>query len=701
MSASSDPLVTTADGLPAAEIQALLEASPDAVLIVDGTGQIVALNRRVETLFATTAEQLRGRSVEALLPERARRAHAAARAAYAAAPTVREMSARRGLMGQRADGTEFPVEVSLIPVAGSPTGLVMAVVHDVGSRVCVEMALSRADQAVGALDAIADPVLTTDAEGRVDFLNRAAEELTGLARASAHGRPLSEVLPLTSEASGQPIASPALTCLRRGVPGDSCEAVLPPVPGREGRVLDLSTTPIRDGPGAVIGVVLVARDVTHARVIARQLSHQASHDALTGLVNRHEFERRLTRALASVAEERSEHAVCFLDLDVFKRVNDACGHLAGDELLRQLSDAMRDRMRSRDTLARLGGDEFGLLFEHCRLSRAKQIADGIRRAIADYRFIFGAETYAVAASIGVVPIRTGIRRPGDVLRAADAACYVAKRCGGNRIQVSARRNRRAGRSSDEGSTRIISGVDDRLRLYVQPVVPLDHGDDRAARFELLIRLDEGSGEVLPPRAFFSNARRHGMISSIDRWVVRHGIQRLADWQRAHPHAGRVTVSINLDDETVTDGNALALVQEALAITDVQPQTLCFEINEAVVGAHPSACVHLVRELRVLGCQTTLEHGGSGMAAFTLLRRLRPDYLKIAGHIVRGLVRDPVRSVLATALNEVGHLLGLKTMGTHVEGPQALERLRRIGVDYAQGFGIAPPEPWESAFARLG
>jgi len=687
----------------APELRALLDASPDAVLIVDRAGRIVALNRRAETLFATTAERLQGQSVEALLPARLREAHASARAAYASAPTARAMSARSGLMGLRADGTEFPVEVSLTPVIGSPVGLVMAVVHEVASRAPVEAVIAGTDRGIEALDAIPDAILTTDGDGNVNFLNRSAEALTGLTRDSARGRPLSEVLPLMSEASGEPLASPVTACLRRGAPGNSCEAVLPARPGRDSRALDLSTTPIRGASGAVTGAAVVARDVTHARLIAQQLRHQATHDALTGLVNRREFERRLAHALASAAEEHGEHAVCFLDLDGFKRVNDACGHLAGDELLRQLSDVMRDRMRSRDTLARLGGDEFGMLLEHCRLPRAERIADEIRKAIGDYRFTLGAETYALTASIGIVPIRAGIRRPSDVFRAADAACYLAKRRGGNRTQVSAPRPRVSGAARDhEWSRRVVLAVkENRFRLYAQRVVPLDHGDARSPRLELLLRLDEGGGEPLSPHAFLPAARRQGLMPTVDRWVVREAIQRLSDWQLMHPGLEHVTVAINLDDETVAAGEVLTLVRGELARTGVRPHALCFEVSESAVVAHPAAGASLLHDLRAAGCQTTLEHCGSGMAAFTLLRRLQPDYLKIAGHIVRGLARDPVHRALATALNEVGHVLGLKTIGVQVDGPAALEWLRRIGVDYGQGFGIGRPEPLEDAIARLG
>jgi diguanylate cyclase (GGDEF)-like protein/PAS domain S-box-containing protein len=685
----------------AAELRVLLDASPDAVLLVERAGTIVALNRRAETLFGTKARRLRGKPVEVLLPERFRTAHASARAAYTVAPTVRAMSARSGLMGLRADGSEFPVEVSLTPVLGSAEGLVMAVVHDVGARARIEAALSGTGKATKALDAIPDAVFTVDAAGNLDFLNRSAEELTGQRLASVRGQSLEQVLPLTSEQSGEPLPSPVTACLGSGAPTGPCEALLPARPGQESRALDITATPIRDSLGAITGAAMVARDVTHARRIARELSHQATHDALTGLVNRTEFERRLTRALANAAGGHGEHAVCFLDLDGFKKVNDVCGHLAGDEMLRQLSDLMRDRMRSRDTLARLGGDEFGLLLEHCGLPRATRIAAEIRKAISAYHFTFGAGTHGVGASIGIVPIRGG-GQPTEVLRAADSACYLAKRAGGNRIHVYDPGQPGAGARGDREWLRNVlrAAQDDRFRLHAQPLVPLTRQDGRVPRLELLLRLVGKRGELILPSAFLPTARRHGLMPSVDGWVIRRAVQGLAEWQRSHPGVELPAVAINLADETVAEGEVVAMVRAALAGAGVPPGALCFEIGESAVVADAAAIAGLLRGLHAAGCQTTVEHCGTGMAAFTLLRGLRLDYLKIAGHIVRSLPHDPVSRALATALNQVGHVLGLRTIGAEAEDPEVIAGLREVGVDFAQGFGVGRPEPFDVAIERL-
>jgi diguanylate cyclase (GGDEF)-like protein/PAS domain S-box-containing protein len=284
--------------------------------------------------------------------------------------------------------------------------------------------------------AVPDAVLTSDTAGNVEYLNRAAEQLTGHTRETVLGRPVGEVLPLGNEADGTPVESPAAACLRAEAPLGPYGARLLRGPDTVRRVVDVSAAPIRERDGPITGVILIARDVTRDRQLARQLSHQATHDALTGLVNRTEFERRLSQALVSAAEEGSRHALGFLDLDAFKRINDACGHLAGDELLRELSGLLRGVMRARDTVARLGGDEFGILLEHCSPAKAGRIAEEIRRNISDHRFSCGGKTYHIGASIGIVPVRGGGTTPAQLLRAADLACYEAKRRGGNRIQLS-------------------------------------------------------------------------------------------------------------------------------------------------------------------------------------------------------------------------------------------------------------------------
>jgi diguanylate cyclase (GGDEF)-like protein/PAS domain S-box-containing protein len=676
--------------------QAMLDASPDGVLVVDRKGLIVALNHQAAALFGTTQPKLHGRPVESLIPARFRRTHAADRLGYTDAPTVRPMSARHGLTGLRVDGTEFPVEISLTPVLGSSDGLTMAVVHDVSSRIDLESALARSERVTNALDAVPEAVITTDLAGNVEFLNRGAEELTGLSRAAAHGRAVSDVLPVIGEADDQPLIRLVTRCLENGSPIAALEGVLSSSKGHASRTLDVSATPVRGPSGDIIGAAIVARDVTHSRLIAKQLSHQAAHDALTGLVNRSEFERRLAHSIASADSDRFEHAICFLDLDGFKQVNDACGHLAGDELLRQLSEVLSERMRSRDTLARLGGDEFGILLEHCKLPRARRIAEAVRKAIAAHRFSCERQTYGVGVSIGITPIRADSGSPTDILHEADTACYLAKRAGGNRVHVFDPRRQVTGSAEDDDwEMRIRCAVEDnRFRLYAQPIVALNRLNGLGPSIELLLRLEEGESEPLLPAAFLPTAERSGLMPTVDGWVIRRAVHSLSAWLRAHPGAECPTVAINLSRATVADPDVVRLVRRELVDSGLPPRALCFEVSESVVTSQPVACTRLFRELRDAGCQTTLDQTGSGMTAFTSLGRLQLDYIKIAGHIVRDLPSDPVDHVLATALNQVSHLRNIRTIGFGAESRETLNCLRRLRVDFAQGYCVAPPEPFE-------
>jgi diguanylate cyclase (GGDEF)-like protein/PAS domain S-box-containing protein len=318
------------------------------------------------------------------------------------------------------------VDQPLLGTPGDPKGIDMATLSSSAS----------AADLPSLFGAVPEAVITSDSDGNVVFLNRAAERLTGRSRAAALGRRLEEVLPLGSEIEGASIESPAIACLRTGMPLGPFEARLLDGPAAGRRVLDVSAAPIRDPEGAITGVILIARDVTRARQVARQLSHQATHDALTDLVNRAEFERRLTQALESAAKQGCKHAIGFLDLDGFKRVNDVGGHLAGDELLRELGVLLRGCMRARDTVARLGGDEFGILLEHCSTATAVRIAEEICKAINGHRFSCGGRTYSIGVSIGIVPVRGDRASAAQLLRSADAACYQAKRRGGNRVQLS-------------------------------------------------------------------------------------------------------------------------------------------------------------------------------------------------------------------------------------------------------------------------
>ena len=437
-------------------------------------------------------------------------------------------------------------------------------------------------------------------------------------------------------------------------------------------------------------LLLVAEDITEARDLSERLAWQATHDTLTGLVNRQAFEQRLERVLDSARREEGPHALCYLDLDQFKLVNDTCGHVAGDELLRQLGRLLEDRVRRRDTLARLGGDEFGVLMEHCSVTQALRVAETLRHGIEEFRFRWEGRAFSLGASIGLVPIDSTSGNATQVLSAADAACYVAKDQGRNRIHVY--------RPDDDDlvlrtgemqwAHRISQALqENRLVIYAQPIVPVAGDSGGRVHFELLLRMIGPDGEVIPPGAFLPAAERYNLSTRLDRWTINHALTRLA----AHPRALEMC-TINLSGHSLVNEDFLAFVCERVAGSGVPPGKLCFEITETAAIANLSKAMAFMASLRRLGCRFALDDFGSGLSSFAYLKTLPVDFLKIDGMFVRDIAVDPIDLAMVRSINGIGQVMGKTTVAEFVESEAILDRLREIGVDYAQGYHLGAPRP---------
>jgi diguanylate cyclase (GGDEF)-like protein/PAS domain S-box-containing protein len=574
--------------------------------------------------------------------------------------------------------------------------LIEGVATDITDRKRAEQALyEEKERALVTLHSIGDAVITTDAAGLIEYLNPVAEALTGWTLSEARGRPLDEVFHIVDESTGQPATNPALRCLAEGRSVSlSGHCGLVSRSGRRHAIQD-SAAPIRDRAGQVFGAVLVFSDVTEARRLSQAISYQASHDALTGLVNRAEFERRLRQTIEMAREEGSRHALCYLDLDQFKLVNDTSGHVAGDELLRQLGTRLRDHVRQRDTLARLGGDEFGVLVEHCSVADAVRVANGLRGAVESFRFLWEDRSFNVGVSIGLVPIDAGSGDFVTVLSAADAACYVAKEQGRNRVHVyqgdDAELARRHGEM--QWAARLPQALEQgRLLLYAQRIVPLGEEEDDTAHYEVLLRMRGEDGGIILPTAFLPAAERYGLAPKLDRWVVGAVLQCLAaDARRLEKLR---LCSINLSGHSLGDEGFLPFVIEQLQRSRVPPDKLCFEITETLAIANLTNATHFIRALKAEGCRFALDDFGSGLSSFAYLQNLPVDYLKIDGHFVRDVAGGGVGFTFVRSINEIGHVMGKKTIAEFVEDTATLERLREIGVDYAQGFLFGHPRPLE-------
>ncbi len=575
------------------------------------------------------------------------------------------------------------------------------IARDITDRKQLERRLSEEkERAEVTLGSIGDAVVRTDAHGIIEYVNPVAEQLLGSRNTELVGRPIGSVLALVHETTREPLENPIETCLReKRVVGRSNLSLLVRPDGRE-FAIDDSAAPVTDNDREVIGAVLVFHDVSRARTLSRQLAHQASHDFLTGLVNRHEFERRVGRALTRAQQEAVTHALCFLDLDQFKVVNDTCGHIAGDELLRQLAGALQKKVRRRDTLARLGGDEFGVLLEHCPPGQAARVAHELLETVQEFRFVWEGKPFALGVSVGVVPITGESESLAVVLRDADAACYAAKERGRNRVHFYEPNDALMAVRQGEMQwvSRITSALEEhRFRLYGQSIVPLVPRQNERARVEVLLRLIERDGSLISPGAFIPAAERYNLMPAVDRWVVR---EVTALYGRYRGNGETPIASINLSGGSLGDPSMLTFVRDQLSKHNLSPESLCFEITETAAIANLAQAAHFIRELKSLGCLFALDDFGSGMSSFAYLQTLPVDYLKIAGAFLRHIESDPVEYAMVEAINRVGHVMRLKTVAEGVENFETLETLRKLGVDYAQGYAISKPEPLED-LANLG
>jgi len=574
-------------------------------------------------------------------------------------------------------------------------------ISDITDRKLAEAQLfAEKERAQVTLESIGDAVITTDVDGFIDYMNPVAEALTGWRESEARGTALQSVCATFDEATRSALPSPVDMVLREGASMKVAANALLLRPDGTEVAINESAAPIRDRTGAIAGVVLVLHDVRREREYATQLSYQASHDALTGLINRREFEHRLSIALASAREQGRVHAMMYLDLDQFKLVNDTSGHAAGDELMRQISMLLQEHLREGDTLARLGGDEFGVLLENCPLEHAVRIADVLRQTVTDFHFVWQSRSFSIGVSIGVVAIPDGAMTLADVLSAGDAACYVAKEKGRNRVQVYHPKDTElAVRHGEmEWVARLHAALDEeRFCLYSQEIVAVDDPQRPAHLFELLVRMVDERGALVPPMAFIPAAERYSLMSSIDRWVIRTAFSTLAEMRV--PSRASATYMINLSGTSIGDERFLDFVRDELARAGISGETICFEITETTAIANLGKAAHFIAELRALGCRFSLDDFGAGMSSFGYLKHLPVDFLKIDGSFVTDMLTDPIDSAMVEAINRIGHVMGKRTIAEFVESETVLASLRRIGVDYAQGFGIARPQAFRASNVR--
>ncbi len=554
---------------------------------------------------------------------------------------------------------------------------------------------SRAKEAVFAqvtLESIGDAVITTDAAGNINYLNSLAEQMTGWAFKQAKGKAIIDIFNVSEDGSKHNYNLYAHeTSNTEKTLNVVNKAILVNLNG-ESIPIDFSVTPILEDNNKRIGTALAFRNVGQERELRRQLSFQACHDALTGLINRYEFEKRLNTLIRSSREEDSVHALFYLDLDEFKVVNDTCGHVAGDELLRQLSSLLHRQVRGHDTIARLGGDEFGVLLEDCDHENSVKLATEILHAIQDFHFAWEGSTFKVGASIGVVQINHHSKDIANVMATADAACYSAKDGGRNRIHIAEEHD--SDIESRRGEMQWVSKIAQALEknnfeLHYQSIFPLKQKHQESFGIELLVRMTGEDGELIPPGAFIPAAERYNLMVQLDQWVVTHAFEWLSNNPTITNKLNKC--AINLSGQSVGDEHFLNFVKDQLSLNRIDHEKICFEITETAAISNLTKATEFISELNAMGCCFALDDFGSGLSSFAYLKNLPVDYIKIDGMFVRDIANDDIDQEMVRSITGIAKAMGKKTIAEFVENDEIKVILEDIGVDFVQGYGIAKPQ----------
>ena len=571
--------------------------------------------------------------------------------------------------------------------------VILTVARDVSHRKSLEVSLSRSKrQAQYTLESISEGVITTDNDGRIDYMNQAAETLIGTNRDDASGHRLGELFKLVDDADRRPLGDPVDRCLamRRRV-NMGRRAVLVTIDGEHEHSVELTASPVRGPSNSISGTVVVFHDVSELRGLTRKMSYQATHDPLTGLINRREFERRLDEAMDSAHAEEAVHMLFYMDLDRFKAVNDSCGHMAGDNMLREVAALIKDQVRDSDFVGRLGGDEFGALLIGCPIDKARQIATDICNAIADYRFVWKDKIFNIGISVGLVEISHASGTLQDVISAADSACYMAKQQGRGQVHVYSARDEAVAR--ERGDIQWLRQLqtalhEDSFELAVQPIIAMRGKTDSGPAIEVLIRLNDGRGRSTDNAEFLRPAERYQMMPQIDRWVINASLAAISGGEIKL--AGHRSCAINLSGQTLGDEAFLGFVVDALDRSGVAPSSICFEVTETAILSNVQQAQRFIEVLHGIGCEFSLDDFGSGLGSFSSLKHLPIDYLKIDGTYTRNLQTDLVNQEMVSAMIKLARTMEFQIVAEQVEHQEDFDWLRDVGVDFVQGYFIEAP-----------
>ncbi len=552
------------------------------------------------------------------------------------------------------------------------------------------------ERAEFTLHSIGDAVITTDADGNIEYMNHIAERLTGWNLVSTQNQPVQSVFRILDHDTREPMHNVIEACLTEGTSISKSMTYLVSNNGSE-RSIESSMSPIMNRSGTTEGAVIVFHDETERRRMECIIHHQATHDSLTGLINRHQFNIELKELIHHAKTHDTKHVLCYLDLDRFKLVNDTCGHAAGDELLKQISSRIHTDIRSGDILGRLGGDEFGLILQNCPVDMAVEISGKFISSISDFVFDWEGNKFSLGVSIGIVPITSQTDDINEVMKHADVACYTAKDMGRRRSYVYDQQDTELIQRHEQlhWASRIAEALDqDRFRIHAQSIYPLDETSDNTAHIEILVRMEDENGYLVPPASFIPAAERYDLMGAVDQHIIRETFKFISEH-----NSEDICFSINLSGNSLNDDNLTHFIKQCMKEFEVTTNLICFEITETSAITNLIKTRKLIEDLQTEGFKFALDDFGSGLSSFSYLKNLPVDYLKIDGSFVRDMVDNKIDHAMVAAINQIGHIMDIKTIAEFVENDEIIEKLQCLGVDYAQGYGISRPKPLSGATLR--
>jgi len=642
----------------------LLNATPEPLVVANSDGTIVLVNTQFEKEFGYNRKEIIGHKIEKLIPAKHRSKHVNIRTDYSFHPTKRPMGRDLKIEGLHKDGHIIPIDISLSPFNIDGEMLIISTIHNITDRLNKEKELKRL---ASFPELNPNPIIEFKKNGIITYANSASIKL------------FPSIMDMNFEHE-----------IFYDINNEFAEIEKNHELVRNIEVNDSTFEQkiVYDPETKVFRMYIW--DITKLRNLTRKMTYQATHDALTNLINRREFESRLKKAIEDSQHNNKTHSLCYMDLDQFKAVNDSCGHAAGDELLKQLAIELKSIIRETDTFARLGGDEFGLLLESCPIEKATMLAEEVRKKVESFRFHWDNKTFKVGISIGIVTITKTSGSTKEIQSAADTACYMAKEQGRNRIHVYEIDSNAIAKHTSETNwlNRINTALDDNdFVLYFQKIASLNNSEHE--HYEVLIRMIDKEGNTIPPGSFIPAAERFNIMSSVDSWVIKNTLSIMQQEKYKN-----INFSINLSGQSLGDLIFMENCISQLEKSEVNPERVCFEITETAMIANLSSAIRSISILQGLGCKIALDDFGSGLSSFAYLKNLPVDYLKIDGSLIKDLETDSVNVTMVKSIIHIGHSMKLETIAEYVENNAILDILRDLKIDYVQGYGIAKPVPLE-------